>query len=46
LESLALTIRINMKHKSKGGKQHTQNHSKYAHKRSRLELNTISQGSH
>jgi hypothetical protein len=46
LESLALTIRINMKHKSKEGKQHTQNHSKYAHTQSRLELKTISQGSH
>jgi hypothetical protein len=46
LESLALTIRINVKHKSKGGKQHTQNHSKYAHTRSKLELKTISQGSH
>jgi hypothetical protein len=31
LESLTLTIRINMNHKSKGGKQHTQIHSKYAH---------------
>ena len=31
LESLALTIRLDIKHKSKGGKQHTQIHSKYAH---------------
>jgi hypothetical protein len=40
LESLALTIRINMKHKSKGGKQHTQSHSKYAHTRQYLEVLT------
>jgi hypothetical protein len=46
LESLALTIRINMKHNSKRGKQHTQIHSKYAHTRPRLELKTISRGSH